>query len=123
DDAEVAAGAADGPEQVLVLRRAGLPELPVGGDDVDRDEVVDREPVLAAEVTDSAVQRQAGDTRRRDNAAGDREAEQLGLAIEVSPGRAALHTDGLRIRLDVDAAHLREVEHDAAVVDGVAGDV
>ena len=79
--------------------------------------------MLAAEVTDSAVQRQAGDTRRRDDAAGHREAEQLGLTIEVSPGRAALHTDGLRIRVDVDTAHLREVEHDSAVVDGVAGDV
>ena len=41
DDAEVAAGAADGPEEVRVLRRAGGPHLPVGGDDVDREEVVD----------------------------------------------------------------------------------
>ncbi len=123
DDAEVAAGAADGPEQVLVLGRARLPELPVGGDDVDREQVVDREPVLAAEMPDPAVQRQPSDAGRRDDAARYGEPEQLRLAVEVAPSGAALDADGPGLRVDVDAPHVREVDHEPAVVDGVAGDV
>ena len=122
-DAEVAAGAAHRPEQVLVLRRAGPPELPVGGDDVDGQEAVDRESVLPAQMTEPAVQRQPGDAGRRDDAGRYREPEQLGLAVTVAPGRAALHADGLRRRVDGHSAHLREVDDDAAVVDGVPGDV
>ena len=90
DDAEVAAGAAHGPEEILVLGRARPAQLAVGGDDVDREQVVDRQPVLAAQVADAAVERQAGDARRRHDAAGHREAEQLRLAVDVAPGRAAL---------------------------------
>ena len=85
DDAEVAAGAAHGPEEVLVLGRARPAQLAVGGDDVDREQVVDREAVLAAQVADAAVQRQAGDARRRDDAARDGEPEQLRLAVAVAP--------------------------------------
>ena len=49
--------------------------------------------------------------------------KQLRLAVDVAPGRAALHAHRLRRRVDVDAAHLRQVDDEAAVVDRVAGDV
>ena len=44
DDAEVAAAAADRPEQVRVLGLGGGPRLAVGGDHARRDQVVDGEP-------------------------------------------------------------------------------
>ena len=80
-------------------------------------------PYLRRRWPDAAVQGQAGDAGRRDDAAGHREAEELRLAVDVAPGRAALGPHRLRRGIDVDAAHLREVDHEAAVVDGVAGDV
>jgi hypothetical protein len=46
-DAEVAAAAAQGPEQVLVVLGAGHHDLAVGGDDLDGQQVVDGEAVLA----------------------------------------------------------------------------
>jgi len=123
DDSEVAARAAYGPEEVLVLGCARLSQLTVCGDDVDRAEAVDREPVLAAQVADPSVQGQAGDSGRRDDPAGHGESEELRLPIRLAPGRASLCPHRLRRRIDVDAAHLREIDHQAAVVDCVAGDV
>ena len=48
-DAEVAAAAADRPEQVRVRLGVHAEELAVGGDDLGGEEVVDREAVLADE--------------------------------------------------------------------------
>jgi hypothetical protein len=42
DDSEVAAPAAQAPEQLWVLRRAGLDQFPFGGDYVGGEELVDR---------------------------------------------------------------------------------
>jgi hypothetical protein len=55
-DAEVPAAPADRPEQVRVLLSIDQQQLAVGGDDPGGQEVVDREPVLADEVTDAAAQ-------------------------------------------------------------------
>ena len=55
DHAEVAAPAADGPEQVRVLLLAGRQEAAVGGDQLYGDEVVGREAVLAPQVAHAAV--------------------------------------------------------------------
>jgi hypothetical protein len=62
--AEVAAAAADGPEQVAVLVRVGGELVACGRDHRGRDEVVDREPVLAAEPAEAAAEREAGDAGR-----------------------------------------------------------
>ena len=62
DDAEVAAAAAQAPEQVGVLRLARVDEPAVGGDDVGADEVVAREPELPHRPADAAAEREA---RRR----------------------------------------------------------
>src|SRR5262249_8766408 len=60
---------------------------------------------------------------RRDNACRDREPEELRLTVAVAPGGTALHADGARVGIYAHPAHLREVDHDPVVVDGVAGDV
>ena len=51
--------------------------------DVDREQIVDAEAVLAAQVPVAAVQRQARDARRRDDTTRDRQAEDLGLAVDI----------------------------------------
>jgi hypothetical protein len=122
DDAEVAAAAAQRPEQVRVLVGAGADLAPVGEDDVGGDEVVDRHPVAPALVRDAAAERQAGHPGLGHDPAGGGEAEGGGDAVDVGPRRAALHVDGA-VGVHVDAAHRRQVDHQAVVDHGGAGDV
>src|SRR5438874_982462 len=79
DDPEVSATAAQSPEQILVLLIAGHDNLPVGGDDLGRDEVVARQPVLARQVADAATKRQPRDAGRPDDPTGG------GQAVGVGP--------------------------------------
>ena len=58
DDAEVAAAAAQPPEQVGVLGVGRVTTAPVGGDDLGFDQVVAREPELALEPTAAAAERE-----------------------------------------------------------------
>ena len=62
-DAEVAAAAAQAPEQLGVLVLAGVHELAVGGDDVGADQVVAGQADLAHEPADAAAEREPGDAR------------------------------------------------------------
>ena len=55
-DAEVPAAAPDRPEEVRLVVGVDSMELPVGGDDVGRQEAVDRQPVLADEVADPTAE-------------------------------------------------------------------
>ncbi len=63
-DAEVAAAAADRPEEVRVRLGVDAQELAVGGHDVGGQQVVDREAVLADQVPDAAAQRDPPDPDR-----------------------------------------------------------
>ena len=98
DDPEVPAAAAQTPEQVGILVGARDEELAVGGDDVARQEAVDREPELAHQVADPTAERQPGDTGVADDATGRRQAERLALTIEVlveaAPSRRMVRATG-----------------------------
>ncbi len=120
-DAEVAGAAAESPEElgVLVLGRGDEP--PVGRDQVDREEAVDRQAVPAREPADAAAEGETRDTGVGDLAARDGEPVRLRLPIEIAPEGACLHARHLRPGIDPDALHPREVEHDAAVDGRVAG--
>src|SRR5262249_57026623 len=63
DDAEVAAPSPKTPEQIGILLLARDDELAVGGDDVARAQIVDRQAELAHEVADAAAQGQPSDPR------------------------------------------------------------
>ena len=52
-----------------------------------------------------------------------RQAEGLRLVVELAPRHAALRLHRAPRAVDPDALHRREVDHQAAVADGVAGDV
>ena len=62
-DAEVAAAAADRPEQVGLVLGVDAAQLAVGRDDLGREQVVDRQAVLAHEVADAAAGRDPADAR------------------------------------------------------------
>ena len=77
-DAEVAAAAADRPEQVRVRARVDAQELAVGGHDLGREQRVDRQAVLAHEVADAAAERDAADADRAGVAEAGRQAVRGG---------------------------------------------
>ena len=60
-DAEIAAAAAQRPEQIRILARARSHQPPVGEHHVGRDEMVDRQAEAAAQIADAAAERQSGD--------------------------------------------------------------
>src|SRR5712691_3669414 len=65
-NAEIRASAAQTPEQVRILLVGSADLLAVRGDEIDREQVVDCQAVLALESAHAAAQRQAGDTRVAD---------------------------------------------------------
>jgi hypothetical protein len=121
DDSEVAPAAAQTPEELRVLCLARLDQLAVGGDQVDRAELVDRQPVLPMQPTDTAAERQSGDARVADEPTGRREPKRLGLAVELAPERTRLHPRLVRVWIDPDALHRPQVDDDAVVADRVTG--
>ena len=123
DHAEVASPAAQRPEQVGVVGLAGDHELAVGGDDVGRDQAVAGHAVGAPKPALATAERQPGDPGRRHDPTGRGEAEELGLAIEIPPGRPAAGTGGARRRVDPHPAHRRQVDHEPAVAGPEAGHV
>ena len=79
--------------------------------------------MAAAQPADAAAEREARHAGVRDQAAGHREPEGLRLAVDVTPGRAARDECAAPLRVDLHAAHLREIDHHAVVADGVPSDV
>ncbi len=120
-DAEIPAAAAQRPEQVgLRFRRRGS-DRAVGADDAGRPETVDRQSVFPADPSFSAAEREPSNARLRHDAARHDEAKGLRLAIEITPHRAALDSGDARLRIEVHAAHAREIDDDAAVTTREAG--
>src|SRR5262249_50329742 len=115
DDPEVAAAAAQCPEQILVLIVAGRDLPAIGENDIGREQVVDREPHAAGEVADAATQREARYPGRGDDSAGRGEAERVGRVVYIPPGRAAPNPGDLLGRVDPYALHGREVDDQPVV--------
>jgi hypothetical protein len=103
DDAEVSAAAAERPKELLVRHGARAVELPVGGHDLGADQIVDREPVLAHEPTQTAAEGETGDPGVRNRAACGCETVRLSLPIELTPQRAALRRNSSRRGVDTNA--------------------
>ena len=122
DDAEVRSGAAHAPEQIGVVVLAGGDELAVRSNEVDGEQVVDRRAVLAHQPADPAAERQAGDPGVRDDAADGGEPEVLRLAVELAPQHARLGARRPRCRVDADALHRRQVDHEPAIAERMPAD-
>ena len=86
--AEIAAAAAQRPEEVRVLLLARGDEAAVGEHDVGLEQIVDGQAVFARQVARAAAERQSGDAGRRDDAEGHRQAESVSGVIDVARGAA-----------------------------------
>jgi hypothetical protein len=120
-DTEVAAASPQPPEQVSVLILARSAVLTVGRDDVNREQVVQREAVPAGEVTDPAAEGQAGHTGRGHDPTRGGQPEGVRRVVEVSPCRTATGARRARLGIDVHGPHERQIDHHAVVVGAEAG--
>ena len=122
-DAEVAAAAAQRPEQVGVLLGARVHLRAVGEHDVGADQAVDRQAVAPRQVAEAPAEREPADARGRDDPRRRRAAVLGGRAVDLAPGAAAADADGLGRRVHQDVAQAREVDDDAVVDDPEAAAV
>ena len=97
DDAEVAAAAADRPEEVGVLVGARADALAAGEHHLGLEQVVDRQAALARQVADAAAEREAADAGGRDDPARGRQAVLVGGGVDLAPGAAAADPDRARL--------------------------
>src|SRR5207244_3977238 len=105
DDPEVSTSSADRPEEIRIdIGRSSL-DLTIGPDDLSLDDVVAREPVLAAQPAVPTAKCESGDPRVGHDASRGREAKELGLAIHISPKGSPLNPHGLGFWIDVDTTH------------------
>ena len=119
-DAEVALAPADRPEEVGLALLARLHNLAVGGDHLGREQVVDRQPVLPDQEADSARERDPADPDRA-GVAQARGTPPLAGGVGVLARRhPGLNPGGLRVGVDLEGAHAREVDHDPAFAGPVA---
>ena len=123
DHPEVAAAAAQRPEQVRALLAAGPQHLPGGGDNLGGQQVVAGQPVLRGEPAEPAAQGQPADPGVADRAAGGGQAMRLGGRVELRQRGAAAHPGGPRVRVHRDLAHGAEVDGQAVVAHRGAAEV
>ena len=120
-DAEVAAAAADRPEQVRVdARRRRRTQLAVGGHDLGGEQGVDRQAVLAHEVADAATERDPAEPDRARVAEAGRQAVLGGGRRVLGGGQARPGPGGPCVDVDVELVEVAQVDHDAVVDDAEA---
>ena len=99
DDAEVAAAAAQRPEQVRRSRSSlAVTSSPSAVTTSAEIRLSQREAAAAREVADAAAERQPPDAGRGDDPAGGREAVGVRRGVEIAPGGAALDAGGAVLR-------------------------
>jgi hypothetical protein len=119
--AEVAAAAADRPEQVGIGLGVDADEFAVGGDQLGGEQVVDRQAVLADQVADAAGEGDPADADRAGVAEPGRQAVGVRGGGVLPRGQARLGPGGAALWVDVQRTQVRQVEDDAPVADAVAG--
>ena len=122
-DTEVAAAAAEAPEQIGVLGRACSEQPAVRGDDVRREKVVARQPVLAAQLAEAAAERQSADAGIAVDTHCRGKAKRLGRRVELAENEACFGAGGAPLRVDLNAFHAGQIDHQPALAHGAAGDV
>ena len=96
DHAEVAATAAQRPEQLRVSVGTGPLDHPVGGDQLDLEQVVAGVAVLAGQPADASAERQPAHAGAGDQAARGRQAARAGDGVDLGPGAATARPDRRR---------------------------
>ena len=120
-DAEVPPSAAHRPEQVRILLGARDHEAAVSQHHIDREQVVDRQPVLPGQVSHSSAQRQPGNPGARDDARRHSQAEGVRRMVHIAPLAARAHQHGARGRIHPHVVDRRQIDHQAVVADAQTG--
>ena len=115
DDSEVAAAAPDRPVEVGVLVRAGADALAAREHDLGLEQVVDRQPVLAGEMAETAAECEPADSGGRDDSARRGQPMLVRGAIDLAPGAAAADPNRARLRVDRDVAEQGQIYDDSVV--------
>ena len=119
---------ADGPAAPGRPQQVGVPlcgrrhALAAAGDDVDRPEVVGGEPVFRREVARAPAEREPRHPGVGDHAAGGRQPERLGGAVDQPPVRARADPGGPGVGIDANPLQSGTVDDQAAGDDRRAGD-
>jgi len=123
DDTEVAAAAADRPEQLRMLILVGDHRGPVGGDQLDLHQVVAAVPVPAGQPPDATAEGQTADPGRGDHPAGGGQPMYSGRGVQRRPGAPTTGADRPRRRVHHHRGHVGQVDHHPGVADPQPGDV
>src|SRR5690606_12350809 len=121
-DAEVAAAPVQSPEQLRVLVGTRVDPARVGGDEFHPEQVVHGQAEAAVQPAGAAAQHEAADAGGGDAAAGGGEAVGLGGAVQPAHRGPAADAHRLGRGVDGDVVHQPQVDHQAAVVEGLPGD-
>ncbi len=122
-DPEVAATTADGPKEIGMLGFADGHERAIGQHEIGGEQIVDRQAAIAAEIAESAAQREPTDAGGRDDAAGYRQPERLGGMIDIAPERAAFHQHPPGVGIDMHRVHAAQVDDDAVIAGAQSGGI
>ena len=105
DDTDVAATAANRPEEIRILTFVHFHIAAIRSDHVCRSEAVDRHAVLASQLAEPTSQCQSGDARCGVDPHWRGEPMSLGRAVDLSECRTRLHISSTSIRVDDDLSH------------------
>src|SRR5262249_40670151 len=78
-------------------------------------QVVDRQAVFTGEIADAAAKGQPAHASGRDEPGRHRQPEGVCGVVDIAPQRPAFDAHGALCGVDVDTAHVREVDHHAIV--------
>src|SRR5829696_2094816 len=118
--AEIAAAAAYGPEQIRFVVLAGPYRVALGGDELERHQIVERKTVLPHQPTQTAAEGEPCNSGARHDTPGNCQAVSLRLAIEFAPCDAALRAHPSLLRLDANLLHRCQVDYHAAINRGTS---
>ena len=108
------------PEQVGVLGGTGCEHVPIGSDDLNGQQVINREAVFAHQPAYAPTQSESCQPGSRDITDGGGQPKCLGLAHKFADGEACLGPGDALHRIDLDAFHAGEIDDEAPIAGSVA---
>ena len=122
DHAKVAPTATQPPEEVGIRGIADHPDLAVGGDEIDGEQVIAGQPVFVPQPAEATAQGEARNAGIGVGAPGGRQAERLGLAVKFAPLDSPLRAHRVSDRIDPNAFHQGQVDYQSTMADARASE-
>jgi hypothetical protein len=121
DDPEVPAAAAERPEQVRVPLGIDVQPVAVRGYELRGEQIIDGQAVLADKPADASSEGQPGNPDRSGVTESGRETVPRRFGGVLAGGEPGLGPSDPALRVDVQPAHIRHVQYQAAVGCAVTG--